>query len=86
MRNNPYFRSLSFVGAFLVISMAICVANIVKLNIFAMILSLLLIVSMCVVIGYIYANFERWQDSNKPSKTEKTDTESIKNSEDFNKL
>ena len=55
---NKELRNLAFVGVALVMAVALCIANIVVLNLFAIIVSLMLIVFMCLALGYSYSKYE----------------------------
>ena len=58
MKKIENFRLLIIFVAFLVLTTAICIANIIKLNIFALVFDMVMIVSICFVLGYSYCLYE----------------------------
>jgi uncharacterized membrane protein YphA (DoxX/SURF4 family) len=58
MKKTENTRNLYILSIFLAISCAICIANIVKLNIFALILDMIMIVAICFVLGYNYCKYD----------------------------
>jgi uncharacterized membrane protein YdbT with pleckstrin-like domain len=58
MKKTENSRNLTILLGFLAMSCTICVANIVKLNIFALIINMLMIVSICFILGYSYCKYE----------------------------
>ena len=60
MRKNPIFKSLAFVGAWMVADTLICITSLVGARVLTAILSSIVLVSMCLVLGYMYSKFERF--------------------------
>lgn len=63
----------------LVIAVTICVANIIVLNIFAMIMSMALCVAICFALGYKYCKYEisKEEQSAEPNGSAVTNTVGI---------
>lgn len=59
MRKNPMFKSLAFVGAWFVMDALICITSLLGAKVLTAILSAMVLVSMCFVLGYMYSKFER---------------------------
>lgn len=64
MRENPNFKNLALVLAVLALSALIFISDIICGNIFGATISMVLIVEMCFVLGYIYSKFEKWNADN----------------------
>ena len=64
MRENPNFKNLALVLAVLALSALIFISDIVCGNIFGATISMVLIVTMCFALGYIYSKFEKWNADN----------------------
>lgn len=58
-------RDLMVVGSATTMSVAVCIANIVRLNIFAVVVSFALIVVLGFAFGYTYAAYEAKRKSDK---------------------
>ena len=58
MNKNSSTRALVITFAFLCISIAICIANVIKLNIIALCLDIVLIMSICFILGYYFSRYE----------------------------
>lgn len=64
-------RNLAIFIAILAISLLACVANIVKLNVFALVIDMILVIFVCFLLGYNYCRYE------ENEQTETTDTEIV---------
>lgn len=51
-------RNLAIFIAFLVLVIVNCIANIVKLNIFALVIDMIMVIFICFVLGYNYCRYE----------------------------
>lgn len=51
-------RNLAIFIAFLVLVLINCIANIVKLNVFALVIDMIMVIFICFVLGYNYCRYE----------------------------
>lgn len=65
MNKNENLRTLVIFLAFLVLTTLICVANIIKLNIFALVVDMVMVVSICFILGYNYCLYDSEKSAKK---------------------
>jgi predicted membrane protein len=58
MKKSENSRNLAIFILILAIVFVICIANIIKLNVFALVLDVLLVIFVCFVLGYEFCKYE----------------------------
>lgn len=58
MKKTENRRNLAIFIAFLALVLVNCIANIVKLNVFALVVDMIMVIFICFVLGYNYCRYE----------------------------
>lgn len=77
MKKSENSRNLAIFILILAIVFVICISNIIKLNVFALVLDVLLVIFVCFVLGYEFCKYENSEsvETNEIAEDEKPNNE-----------